>query len=74
MKNYEVIRVCGRQHIVCAVNNRTRPQDKEPLPDPNYQNTGKALCGVLAKGESLNEWKDRKTMRIKRSSKSSRNT
>lgn len=51
MKNYSSIQVCGRTHVVCNVASRNG------YPEPNYMNTGKALCGVVDKGSSLDDWK-----------------
>ena len=48
--NYSTVKVAGREHVVCDA-------DRGNLwPQPNYRRTGKALCGVLDKGQSLSNW------------------
>lgn len=48
---YDTVEVYGRTHVVCSIYTY-RPS----YPDPNYRNTGMALCGVLKKGETLDGW------------------
>ena len=50
---YELIQVCGYYHVITKVN------DRPIYMNANYCNTGKALCGVLRKGESFESWLDR---------------
>ncbi len=51
MKIYETVTVRGRLHVVCESS-----RSGSSFPDPNYMNTGKALCGVVAKGLTLDDW------------------
>lgn len=51
MKNYTTIQVNGRLHVLCFV------EDRRGYPNPNYRGTGKALCGVIEKGDTLEDWK-----------------
>lgn len=55
MKNYSTINVQGRVHVLCDAKSRSNTH----FPDANYLGTGKALCGVLERGESLEEWNGR---------------
>lgn len=55
--------VSGREHILCDSPDRG---DNKLYPNANFRNTGKALCGILKKGETFNEWKTRLVMRDKR--------
>ena len=48
---YSVINVAGRNHVVCEARFRG------DHPEPNYQGTFKALCGVIDKGHTLEDWK-----------------
>jgi hypothetical protein len=51
MKNYQVIEVGKRQHVVCEGSDR-----RNSYPNANYLKKGVALCGVLKNGESLNDF------------------
>lgn len=51
MVNFKIINVGKRQHVVCDARSRGA------MPDPNYQGSKMALCGVIEKGKTLEEWK-----------------
>lgn len=55
MEIYQTIKVHGRVHVVCPSGSRHTFMHE----NANYLNTGKALCGVLKKGETLDNWKKR---------------
>jgi hypothetical protein len=60
-QNFSIIRVCGRSHVIREVDRPNvlyRDNVKIVIPDPNYMNTGKALCGILKIGQTLEEWKE----------------
>jgi hypothetical protein len=66
-KHYELIKVHGREHVITeqlAIRRTVRSFNGKYIeithPDANYMGTGKCLCGVLNKGESLEEWMLRK--------------
>jgi hypothetical protein len=52
----ETIEIAGRLHVVTPVDGR----ENSAYPMPNYMGTGKALCGILEPGESLNDFISRK--------------
>ena len=54
MKVYNIVTVGTRKHVVCTVTSRSGGVD-----NPNYMGTGMALCGVMKKGETLEQWKKR---------------
>lgn len=54
MKVYSTVNVIGRTHVVCD------PEKRAPHPEPNYMSTGRALCGVIAKGDTLADWQNKK--------------
>jgi hypothetical protein len=63
---YSCITVYGYQHVITEAQDRYRVskptkdgKKQDILPDANYRNTGKALCGILMKGESLQSWIER---------------
>ena len=50
-KKYSIITVRGYEHVVCdTFHKRTN------WPEANYLGTGKALCGVIKKGQSFENW------------------
>lgn len=53
---YQIIMVYQRMHVVCPVGERGKYSTGEYIPMPDYQGTGMALCGVIKKGETLNDW------------------
>ena len=53
MKHYSTVNVGRRLHVVHEVKRDTEAN----IPDPNYKNTGMALCGVVDKGEDLDHWR-----------------
>ena len=67
--NYHQLEVNGRIHILKLVDRNgqyyfkhqkeRRPARMEALPNPNYKGTGMALCGILKKGETLEQWIER---------------
>ena len=74
MEEITTIKMNGRTHVVTSVerNGRYKIYDPhtgnylgegEPIPQPNYKGTGKALCGILRKSEVLETWKSRKLKR-----------
>jgi hypothetical protein len=58
MKNYKVIEVYGRKHVVRSIPSRGGGSNNA-LPDADYMGTGMALCGVLNDNETLDEWEIR---------------
>lgn len=54
-KFYKTVIVCGHEHVICDIGMRNNSLFNQP----NYQNTGWALCGVLREKETLNQWKMR---------------
>jgi hypothetical protein len=68
MRNYQTIRVNGRQHVICSTESRVNVHGTK-FADANYMNTKKALCGVLGKNETLAVWIDGKLNRIKKYTK-----
>lgn len=64
---YQTIRVLGHIHVIkpVSIENQTYmirdPHTKillcnSRVEEPNYKNTGMALCGILLDGESLGDW------------------
>ena len=51
MNYYTTILVCGRLHVLREVSPRNTG-----IPEANYMGTGKALCGVVDKGDTLEDW------------------
>ena len=45
---FQVIDVTGMAHVVKETSHKDRA--------PDYKGTGMALCGVLGKGETLDQW------------------
>ena len=56
----QTIKLNGREHILKDV------VRYGVHPDPNFAGTGKALCGVLKKGQSLEDWEKQKAKRMKK--------
>ena len=61
-----VININGRAHVIKEVMRDGMYPDPEtgekshiPIPRPNYEGTGQALCGVLKKNETFLDWKKR---------------
>lgn len=55
-----VINVDGIGHVIRPSSRGVSTgKDGKNIPDANYRGTGQALCGILLKGESLNQWKER---------------
>lgn len=52
MSNYTTITVLGHQHVLCEASDRGRLGH----PNANYMGTKMALCGVIEKGKTLEEW------------------
>lgn len=52
MKNYQIINVSKRQHVLTAASTR----EGTIFPEANYLGTGLALCGVLKKDQTLEKW------------------
>ena len=63
MENYTTIQVNGRTHVLCDVDGRGHGANDYPY--PNYRETGKALCGVIDKGETLEDWKRKRYSRVR---------
>jgi hypothetical protein len=58
MRIYSVIRVIGREHVLSENSSLdTSTRMKNNLPGPNYLGTGKALIGIIEKGDTLEIWK-----------------
>jgi hypothetical protein len=53
VKIYSIITVSNREHVICE------SEPRQGHKQPNYFGTGKSLCGVLKKGETLEHWKKR---------------
>jgi len=51
-KLYQTIKIRGRLHVLKEM----KRSYEANLPDPNYRNTGMALCGVVEKGKDLDHW------------------
>jgi hypothetical protein len=59
MNDYTTIKVCGKLHVIRDIQRPTvtyRNGVRIITPEPDYMNTGKALCGILKKGQTLDEW------------------
>ena len=56
---YSVIIVEGRQHVLCEAQEREVTVDGVKIPNANYMGTGKALCGVVDKNDTLLNWMDK---------------
>jgi len=54
---YSTVVVAGRLHVICEAKDRRGGIHR----DPNYMGTGRALCGVLKKGQTLEEWMKNKS-------------
>ena len=52
MKHYLTIEVNKRTHVICISKRDVSPE----IPEPNYMDTGMALCGVVDKGDTLDDW------------------
>lgn len=50
-ENYEVIKIHGQNHVLIESD-----RFNSPFGNANYQNTGKALAGVLKPEQTLIEW------------------
>lgn len=53
---YQTIMVYQRMHVVCSVGERGKYSTGEVIQMPDYLGTGMALCGVVQKGDTLNDW------------------
>ena len=53
---YNTIITNKRIHVIRLVVDRGKYSTGKVVPMPNYLGTGMALCGVVAKGETLNDW------------------
>jgi len=61
MDNFQIIDVDGQSHVVKEC---YRPghyldpdtREKIPVDQPNYRGTGMCLCGILKKGQTLDEF------------------
>jgi hypothetical protein len=66
MEKYKIINVVGREHVVVNSKHRggyTGIDGEISMPDANYRGTCKALCGILKKGQSLDDWKKKNNKR-----------
>ena len=61
MKHYITLQVNSRIHVLTDTD-RSRQEQINVIPNPNYCNTGKALAGILRKNETLEDWINRKKM------------
>ena len=52
----QAIELNGRLHIL-----KDAPESRGAYPMPNFMGTGKALHAVARKGESLKEWRERRS-------------
>lgn len=61
-KQFSLIDVNGHHHVIIRINrgDATKISGKKtiitPMPQPNYRNTGMALCGVLKPGQTLDQF------------------
>ena len=55
-KMYNTIITNNRIHVIRLVADRGKYSTGQVVPMPNYLGTGMALCGVVAKGETLEDW------------------
>lgn len=61
IEKYSVLQRNGISYVLKIYEgNRSSPWDM-----PNFMGTGKALAGILKKGETLEEWLKRKEKRLK---------
>lgn len=52
---FKLVNVLGWEHVVTEQkHHRTLPYN-----DANYMNTGMCLCGILNKGETIEDWEKR---------------
>ena len=58
-KEYTVVKTGKRGYVLCGGENR-----KSVYSEANFMGTGKALCGVLEKGETIEDFK-KKVQKIK---------
>jgi hypothetical protein len=63
LMNEQILQVNGREHVVKRVTRSGTDSEGVPYPEPNYQGTGMALCGVLLPGQNLKQWMDAKRKR-----------
>lgn len=54
-KNYSVVKVLNRLHVVCSINDRLL------VPNPNYRGTGKALHAIVPIDKTFEEWLEENT-------------
>ena len=47
--------VHGKNHVIVE-RNRQEEENNTSLPNPNYLDTNKALCGILKDGQSIEEF------------------
>ena len=50
MKNYTTLESGRHTHVLCD------NQERQNYPLANYRGTDKALCGILRKGQTLEQW------------------
>jgi hypothetical protein len=65
-KKYTVIPVMGHLHVICQQSDRSsaiRSDGSRTHRDANYMNTGLALCGVIKKTHTLQQWIELKRKR-----------
>ena len=61
MENYSILKIHGRLYVLCT------PQSRSGMhPDANFLNTKKALCGVVEKDKTLEDWKRKKLFYVNR--------
>ena len=61
MENYQVTKVFGHNHVLKPLARQKsyfilNGKRMGMVPEPNYLNTGMALCGILKPGQTLNEF------------------
>jgi hypothetical protein len=61
--NEQILQVNGREHVVKRVTRSGTDSEGVPYPEPNYRGPGMALCGILRKGQTLQEWKNERAKR-----------
>lgn len=60
-KIYDTVISHGRKHVICEA------KDRSGYLAPNYLGTKRALCGVLLRGQTLENWlEQRRSRRVRK--------
>lgn len=57
---YKTIRTLNKTFVIKESVRNVNYTDGSEMPEANFLNTGMALCGILKKGETLDEWERRR--------------